>query len=280
MTDTPIVLFPHSNIEEGILKRLIETFGSLTLFKPWFTEPPVLSSPFEQGALNVCFPPETLKPPGDFKVLLSEYQGWMMENRGEAHPVAFSGGETGDETWAIRKAIRDAQKDAVDSARKNTLKWHLMLHLAGSLEEDRKSAEAMLHRITKTKSPLAEAMEGGDPVPDIFEDLPLSTAYPYITDHHLNLIFEAWFGLFGSQVGKKATLLTLDRQIMNHAADFFDGKDIQPSGDPNLSAAAETSVPGLRIIRTTLPRLSNQSHSTNPVLAGLSGKAIILVERE
>ncbi len=280
MTDTQIVLFPHSNIEEGILKRLIEIFGSLTLCQPWFTEPPVLSSPLEHGSLNFCFPPETLRPPEDFKALLSEYQGWMMENHGDARPAAFSGGETGDETWVIRKAIRDAQKQAVDFARKNTLKWHLMLHLAGSLEEDRKSAEAMLQRVTKTKSPLAEAMAEGEAVPNIFEDFPLSAAYPYVTDRHLDLIFEAWFGLFGAQVGKKATLLTLDRQVMNHTVDLFDGKDVQPSGDPNLLPAAEANIPGLRIIRTVLPRLSNQSHSTNFVLAGLSGKTIVLVERE
>lgn len=285
MNHTPIVLFPHTKIEkrgieEGVLERLVETFGSLTLCQPWFTEPPVLSGLLEEGALKVCFPPEALKPQGNFKALLSEYQGWMTENRGGARPIHFSGGETGNETWSIRKAIRDAEKDAVDPALNNTLKWHLILHLAGSLEEDRKSAEAMLQQVTQTKSPLAEAMEGGEPIPDIFEDLPLSAAYPYVTDRHLNLIFEAWFGLFGTQIEKGAALLTLDRQVMNHATDLFDGKDVQPPGDAVPTPPFDVDAPGLRIARIALPRLSNPSPSTDPVLADLSGKTILFVERK
>ena len=280
MADTRIVLFPHTNIEKGVLKRLIETFGSLILCQPWFTEPQVLSDPFEKGALKVCFPSESLKPQGDFKTLLSEYQGWMTENHGETRPTHFSGGETGDETWTIRKAIRDAEKDAIEPARKNTLKWHLILHLARSLEEERKSAEAMLQRATQRKSPLADAMEGGAPIPDIFADLPLSAAYPYVTDRHLSLIFEAWFGLFGTQIEKGAELLTLDRQVMDHVADLFDGKNVQPPGDTDPSKTSDVDAPGLRITRIALPRLSKQPPSADPVLAGLSGKTIVFVERK
>ena len=274
-----MVLFPHTHIEKGGLERLIKTFGSLTLCQPWFTESTVLSDLIEKGMLKICFPPEVLKPQRDFKHLLSEYQGWMRENRGGARPTHFSDTETGSETWSIRKAIRDAEKDEIDPAQKNTLKWHLILHLANSLEEDRKTAEVMLQRVTKTKSPLAEAMERGQPIPDIFDDLPLSATYPYITDRHLNLIFEAWFGLFGTRIEKGAALLTLDRQVMNHAADLFDGKDVQPPGDADPSPLYDVDAPGLRITRIALPRLSNPS-SAGPVLAGLHGKTIVFAERK
>ena len=265
-----------------MLGRLIKAFGSLTLCQPWFTEPTVLSDASEKGALKICFPPEALKPKEDFKRLLSEYQGWMMDHQGKNRPTAFSTGETGDETWAIRKTIRDAGKDADDPALRNTLKWHLLLHLARNLENNRDTAEALLQQAAKSKSPLAEAMESDEQIPDMFEDLPLSATYPYVTDRHLNLIFEAWFGLFGpvidSGVETGGELLTLDRQVMTYALGLFDGCDVQPIGDINPSLAKEIDAPGFTIHRKTLPRLLNSSASTDSVLLALSGKTFILVE--
>ena len=280
MTDQNMILFPHTGVKREFLEALLKTFGSLTLCQPWFTEPVVLSNALEKEALKVCPPPEVLKPREDFKTLLAEHQGWMMENQGKTRPTAFAGGETGDETWAIRKAIRDAEKEPIDFARKNTLKWHLMLHLARSLEDDRASAEVLLQRATQSNSPLAEAMEGEEETPDIFEDLPVSAGYPYVTDRHLNLIFEAWLGLFGNRLHKKTTLLTLDRQVMNHAVNLFDGQEIHPPGDTDPISPPHVDASGLKITRTALPRLSNPSSSKNPVLAGLSGKTIVLVERK
>lgn len=277
MTQTPIVLFPHTRVDSRVLERLVETFGSLTLCRPWFTEPTVLSRPAKKGALKVCFPPEALKPQRDFKHLLSEYQGWMRDHQGRNHSTAFSTGETGDETWTIRKAIRDVKKDADDPALRNTLRWHLVLHLARNLEGERETAQNLLQKAAKTKSPLAEAMAKDERIPDMFEDLPLSTAYPYVTDHHLNLIFEAWFGLFGNLIESGAELLTLDRQMMTYALNLFDGYDVQTHEVSNPSQAKEIDTPGLTVNRKTLPRLLNPSASADPVLKALSGKTIALV---
>ena len=272
----PKILFPHTQLESRLLERLIEVFGSVTLCQPWFTEPTVLLK--EDGGLKVLFPPEPLKPKDDFKRLLSEYQGWMMDNQGKNRPGAFSTGGTGDETWALRKAIRDAEKDADGPGLKNTLKWHLVLHLARNLEEERGSAQALLQRAAKAKSPLAEAMEKNEEIPDMFEDLPLSGTYPYVNDRHLNLIFDAWFGLFGNQIEKDAELLTLDGQVMRYALDLFDGCDVQTLGDMNPSQETELDASGFTIRRETLPRLSNPSALKDPVLRALSGKTFILVE--
>lgn len=265
-----------------VLERLIETFGSLTLCQPWSTEPTVLSNPSKKGALKVCFPSEALKPQKDFKHLLSEYQGWMRDHQGRNRPTAFSTHETGDETWAIRKAIRDTGKDADDPALRNTLKWHLLLHLARNLEENRDTAQDLLKQAAKRKSPLAEAIERDEQVPDMFEDLPLSAAYPYVTDRHRNLIFEAWFGLFGpiidSGIETGAELLTLDRQVMTYALDLFDGKDVLPDENTASSPGREVNAKGLKVNRKTLPRLSNPPVPADPVLEALSGKTLIVVE--
>ena len=278
MTDTPMVLFPHTHVDSRVLERLIETFGSLTLCQPWFTEPTVLSNPSKKGALKVCFPPEALKPQRDFKHLLSEYQGWMRDHHGRNRSTAFAIHETEDEIWAIRKAIRDAGKDADDPALRNTLRWHLVLHLARNLEENRDTAQNLLQQAAKRKSPLAEAIERDEQAPDMFEDLPLSAAYPYVTDRHLNLIFEAWFGLFGNLVETGAELLTLDPQVMTYALDLFDGRDILPDEDTGSSPGQEVDAKGLKVNRETLPRLSNPSASADPVLETLSGKTFIVVE--
>jgi len=273
----PKILFPHTQLESRLLERLIEIFGSVTLCQPWFTEPTVLSK--EDGGLKVLFPPESLKPKDDFKRLLSEYQGWMLENRGNKSPRSFPSGETGDETWAIRKAIRDAEKDADDPGLKNTLKWHLVLHLARNLEEERGSAQDLLQRAAETQSPLAEAMEKDEEIPDMFEDLPLSATYPYVTDRHLGLILEAWFGLFGSLIESDSELLTLDRQVFAYAIDLFDGCDVDASGDISLSPATEMEAKGYTVRQKTLPRLVHPSTSKDSVLRSLSGKTLILVER-
>ena len=278
MTQTPIVLFPHTRLDSRVLEHLVETFGSLTLCHPWFTEPAVLQNGFEKGTLKVCFPPEVLKPQRDFKYLLSEYQGWMKDHQGRNRSTAFSIHESEDEIWAIRKAIRDAGKDADDPALRNTLKWHLVLHLARNLEENRDTAEALLQQAAKSKTPLAGAIERDEQAPGMFEDLPLSGAYPYVTDRHLNFIFEAWFGLFGNLIDTGAELLTLDRQVMNHALNLFDGCDVQPHGDINPSQAKEIEVPGFTVSRKTLPRLLNPSASKDSVLRALSGKTLIMVE--
>ena len=282
MTDTPIVLFPHTHVDSRVLERLIETFGSLTLCQPWFTEPTVLSNPSKKGALKVCFPPEALKPQRDFKHLLSEYQGWMRDHQGGNRPTAFSTHETGDETWAIRKDIRDAGKDPDDPALRNTLKWHLVLNLARDLEEERETADTLLQQAAKSKSPLAEAIERDEQTPDMFGDLPLSAAYPYVTDRHRNLIFEAWFGLFGpiidSGIETGAELLTLDRQVMTYAMDLFDGCDVQPIGDINPSQAKEIDAQGFTVNREKLPQLSDPSASIDPVQKALSGRTFILLE--
>ncbi len=279
MAPTPVLIFPHTHVEDRLLERLMEMFGSLTLCQPWFTEPTVPPKAAKDGNLKVCFPPEALKPKTDFRHLLREYQGWMMDHQGKNRTTTVLPGETGDETWTIRKAIRDAGKGAEDPASSNTLKWHLILHLARNLEEDRQSAQDLLQQAARRKSPLVEAVAQEEEVPDMFKDLPLSgAAYPYVTDRHLGLIFEAWFGLFEQIVEAGSEFLTLDRQVIAHASTLFDGCDVQPLEDTSLSQTEEFDITGLRLERKRLPRLLNPSISKDPVLKNLSGKSLILAE--
>ena len=279
------VFFPHTCADSNLLERLCETFGSLILCQPWFTEPTVSSDLVEKETLKICFPPDHLKPKEDFHHLLSEYRNWMTENHGKNRSSSFATGQTGDETWAIRKAIREAGKDADDPAIKNTLKWHLLLHLARNLEQERETSQELLKKATAAKSPLVEALATGElaedeKIPDMFQDLPLSTSYPYVTERHLRLIFEAWLGLFGTVIPADAHLLTLDRQVMNYALDLFDGCEAEPKEvHPAPPQKEEIGTTGFTVHRRSLPKRLNASASTDCVLSALAGKTFILVER-
>ncbi len=271
------ILFPHTWLEHELLERLHDAFGPLTLCQPWFRDRTPLSSLVEEGKLKIRQPPTALKPREDFHRLLSEYQAWMMENQGKGSSGLLFTGESGDETWAIRKAIRDAEKEADDPALKNTFKWHMVLHLAQHLEQERENAQMLLERATNVKSPLADAMAQEETVPDMFQDLPLSGTYPYVTERHLGLIFEAWFSLFGTVLEDDARLLTLDPQVMTYATNLFDGCDVTPQGDAPIEAE-EVAVAGFETLGKRLPRLLDPSASKNRILKALSGRRLLMVE--
>ncbi len=273
------VIFPHTRLRSGLLERLCGTFGPLTLCQPWFSEPTVPHNLVETGSLKLRFPSERLKPKENFERLLSEYKEWMMDNRGKNSSGAFFTKETGDETWAIRKAIRDAAKDPGDPALADTLKWHLVLHLAQDLEADRETAQTLLQKAASAKSPLAEAMEGDEKIPDMFEDLPLSAASPYVTDRHLRLIFEAWLGLFGHELKADSELLTLDQQVITYAISLFDGCEVEAHWNPRSVQRDESfEETEFTIRRRVLPRLSTPTEVKDSVVQSLSGRTFVIVE--
>ncbi len=202
-----------------------------------------------------------------------------MDNRGKNSSGAFFTKETGDETWAIRKAIRDAAKDPGDPALADTLKWHLVLHLAQDLEADRETAQTLLQRAASAKSPLAEAMEGDEKIPDMFEDLPLTAASPYVTDRHLRLIFEAWLGLFGHELKTDSELLTMDQQVITYAISLFDGCEVEAHWNPRSVQRDESfEETEFTIRRRVLPRLSTPTEVKDSVVQSLSGRTFVIVE--
>ena len=78
-----IILFPHCYLTEGELNKTLETFERLRICLPWYMEPPeALSKTKTDSRVTILYPPENLKPDGNFLPLLSEYRFWMNENVG------------------------------------------------------------------------------------------------------------------------------------------------------------------------------------------------------
>ncbi|HID29649.1 MAG TPA: hypothetical protein EYP19_06535 [Desulfobacterales bacterium] len=265
MKDLTAIIFPHSYLPGAASDRILSSFDSITVCQPWYMGS-ASGTENNDGRITIVHPPEDLKPPEDFRRLLSEYRLWMSQNKG-CTPLPTWGG--GNATWEIRHALRQSGKGVREPIEEQTLKWHLVLHLARALEEDRTSADEMLLRVKAERSPLAEALGEANPSQSLFEDLPLSNSHPPIEERHLRHVLGAWFGLFGSSLPDGGSLLTIAPNVLNYATELFGTGPPKPSMEKGASS-----------FRTIyLPRSSVESRMENDsVRAGLSDRTLILVD--
>lgn len=265
MKNRTAILFPHSYLPGSARDRILSSFGSITVCQPWYMGS-AAGTESNDGRITIVRPPEELKPPEDFRELLSEYRLWMNQNQGYT-PLPTGGGE--DATWEIRRALRQTGKGVREPVEEQALKWHLVLHLERKLEEDRTSAYEMLLRVKEERSPLAEALGEANPSHGLFDDLPLSDSHPPIGERHLSHVLGAWFGLFGRSIPDDGSFLTIAPEVLSYAAELFGTGLSEPSREEGASS--------FRTIH--LPRSSVDSPmEKDSVLAGLSGRTLILVD--
>jgi hypothetical protein len=176
-----------------------------------------------------------------------------------------------DTPWEIRQLISKGGQDNPAPLEDQGFKWHLLLHLAREFEQSSVETEKMLNELMHKKSPLEGALEETPPQ-RIFEDTPLMETQLHVGGYHLKLVFEAWFGLFGEFISDNVSLVTFDPLVIDYAAELFepDKKIISSEGPKTKALSGDTRH---------LPRLpDNEKTSKDPVLAGLSGKTIILMK--
>ena len=265
MKDLKAIIFPHSYLPGSARDRILSSFGSITVCQPWYMEP-AADTESNDGRITILRPPEELKPPEDFRKILSEYRLWMSQNRGYT-PLPTGSGE--DVTWEIRDALRQTGKEVRKPVGEQALKWHLVLHLERALEEDRISADEILLRVKAEKSPLAEALGDANPSHGLFDDLPLSDSHLSIEERHLSHVLDAWFGLFGRSLPDGGSLLTLAPDVLSYAAELFGIGRSEPSREKGAS-----SFPTIHLSRSSVDARMEK----DPVLAGLSGRTLILVD--
>ena len=71
----PYMLFPHTQINESDLTKILKRFGGLTICQPWFMETPVPDiKQTDITGVHIQNPATALKPKEDFSTLLSEYR--------------------------------------------------------------------------------------------------------------------------------------------------------------------------------------------------------------
>ncbi len=282
---TPFILFPHTQIPATDLERILARFGELTICQPWFMEDPL---PTTEGTdpplVQIQHPPETLKPKGDFMKLITEYQLWLRQNPDKGYGTFLGASREGppseDTPWEIRQLISNAgEKSHSDPHGEQGFKWHLILHLAREFEENRFEAEKLLNKLKHQKSPLEGALEEAPPQ-RFFEDTSIMEAQLQVDDYHLRQVFEAWFGLFGDFLSDEA-LITLDPQVLSYASELFEPEEkiIRPKRDSDEGLSSKSDSSQAPQNERHLPRLADGEEALNdPVIKGLSGRTIILVE--
>jgi len=240
MTDLAAIICPHSSVPEKKLKAILSFFGSVKVGQPWFTDQPVPLP--DSGAVRLLYPPENLKPSGDFRRLLAEYRGWVRTNHDKGFDsfLAFKEQKLqGEEaTWEIRGELRHKERQPREARRQHTLKWHLFLHLAQEIEERGQEAEELLRTLKEQDSPLKGAIEEEGEPPGPLADLPGFDGSPILTEAGMNQVMEAWFSLFEEHLSGEVVLLILSPPIFQHLCETW-----EEWGGGTASADMEFRVP-------------------------------------
>jgi len=250
--------------------------------QPWFMEEPLpVLKRDEVSFIDVLLPPVRLKPKEGFKGLLSEYLLWIRQNQDRGYAAFLSATQktalSEDTQWEIRQMMHQMGEAPPASQENHALKWHLILHLARAFEENLMAADDILKQVKQQKSPLEEALGEEIQLHNMLEYLPPTDLF--VDEHHLQQVFEAWFGLFGEILPDHGILITLNRHVINYVKKIFDDKVIRLSKE-----AAELVSPKIfsnfsNFIPYYLPHLADDvSNRRDPVLAGLSGRTIALLE--
>jgi hypothetical protein len=247
MHDFPAILFPHNHLPDPELKKLLSFFGPLTIFQPWLMERPVLSAVLaSEPPCRILRPPDSLKPGGRLKVLLSEYRNWISQHHERSRMdfiKAVQGrGPSDASTWAIRQMLRGEVQDASASPGDDTLRRHLLLHLAQDVEDQRREANRLLIAVKDSASPLKDAL--GEEVTNkdaLLGDLPAFDSEPAILDDHFGLRLEAWFDLFGRYVKGDEFLITHDHRVTAYVCASRAGRS--SASEPAGQAAVRFRAP-------------------------------------
>ena len=226
MNDLPATLFPHSFPSEYDVRRMLTLLGPLTIFQPWFMEPPAfLNKEAYRKSTEIRYPLSDMKPGENFQSLLSEYHRWMRHNQDKSYTEILKADrifeDTEKSTWGIRQMLRQMGQDTLSLEKDQTIRWHLILHLAQEAVDQHLEADKMLNLLKQKDSPLEGIVEEAEYGKNLFGDLPQFKSESLMDEHHLRPIFEAWFALFGKYLKGDALLITLDRHVMDCVLELF-----------------------------------------------------------
>ena len=232
----PVVLFPHSSLSEKEMIRILSSLGPLTIFQPWYMEPPSFALEGDyRDAVKILNPPSHMKPGDGFKGLLSEYKTWIKQHRDQSRAAFLKVGRglesDGNATWEIREALRDTSRASDGTPRpfqqkrenQPALRSHLILHLARDMEEDRREADRMLLALKAKESPI-KGLLGEVEATNPLTDLSQSASDPQKMFYPAELVIEAWLALFGGYLNGEELLITFSRSVMDYASEALDPK--------------------------------------------------------
>lgn len=223
-----VIIFPSHDLDAGMLSLVSGLFGAPTVCLPWCMNVPSNSRKnVDKELFHVLRPPENLKPPENFMRMLKEYLRWVEANAGHfgsGWVAAMVNAQPQEiQRWEIQDFIRHGQKGcALEETKAQALRWHLILHLAGKMEAEKRQVENALCRFKNQGSPLRDAFGDESEEHGIFDDIPDFFAPPILEDRLIGEICEAWLGLFGTWIERHATLLTFDEKIKGYVKGVFE----------------------------------------------------------
>lgn len=240
MESLPAILFPHACLPEADIKKVLSFFGPLTLFQPWFMEPPpFLEQMEERNVLRVMCPPEDLNPGQGFKTLMHEYRDWSTyhQDRGYTEFLKVTRAEESrrESTWTIRGRLRKGEQEVPAHREAQALKWHFLLHLAREIDDQRQEADDLLASLKRSGSPLAGSIE--EPLNPL-ADLPQFREGPPLPGYPVAQVVEAWIGLFGGHLNhpkKEALLVTRNPQVLEYVQERREEQGMHGLESPPVS---------------------------------------------
>jgi hypothetical protein len=260
--ELPAILFPHAHLPDPTVKKILSFFGPLTVFRPWFMERLVFGSGAnEANAVQVLRPPENLKPEKGFGTRLSEYRHWIEQNTDRGYTeflqVSQENDLTENTTWEIRQMIRlkgigvrptlltqQGQECRPDP---DSFKWHLVLHLAQDVEDQKREADKALKALKEKDVPLKGIVEESEDMESLLGDLSPFESEPMGDEYRLRQILEAWVALFGGYLKENDLLVTSSRQVMGYVTELWEESQNEDQGE------------GLASIRFRFPDISQRS---------------------
>jgi len=236
-TDISGNLFPYAYLAESLLKKALSFFDAITVFQPWFMErPPSIPNDEDFHGIRILNPPGHLKPGEGFKTLLSEYHHWIQNNQDKGYTAFINSSQgievTEDTSWEIRRMLRQAGKNASIPEGDHALRWHLILHLAQEVEDQRLEADRLLETLREKSPPLEGIVENGEDMETLLRDLPHFGSEPMVGEYHLRQIIEAWFSLFKEYLNGHEILVTFNRQIMDYATGLWNEFGVEGETNP------------------------------------------------
>lgn len=215
-----VVLFPHAALSPIELAKVLSLFERVKVFLPWQMEPAeALAEPLPAGVVEIGRPPESMDPGASFLRAVNDYRDWVRRNLERSRLDLVKTGAQGTEEeplWEIREKIRRSSTPEAGQAGEDTFRWHLVLHLAQEIAEQRSEADRILKALKRTRSPLNGLTDDPEEMRSLFVDLPGFDWMPESPMNDATPILRAWAGLFAGSLEPGDLLLTLDRRFVDH----------------------------------------------------------------
>jgi hypothetical protein len=283
LNENQVILFPHSYIPAAHLNTLLGRFSVVVVCLPWFMDQPVLDDGVvNEATLRILRPSEALKPPEDFGRLLTEYREWVRQNMDRGYTAASASSqdpELEERLWEVRQSIRNGPSSPHGEMAATVLRWHMTLHLTREFQKHQLDMRVLIRRLKQQASPLQDALEESPLGQGLLEDLPEASVHPFVDDHHLRRVCEAWIGLFGDQLKGFHRLVTLDRCVMDLISGLFQIHGMEPAMKEESVSFGESESSSRACDSLSLPKgLGGGTATGDSVMDFLIGKRILLCD--